>query len=462
MPNTVQPNKFPSKEELERISGLRKFQMLYEGRQYPILGLHDMIKKQYKKEKDIVYLSSPIPAYISDFYGDFVAGNTDKLVFEAGIGETEAQKKEAEQFVNETLFHNDLREKITDIATEQSEFGFYVIYGWLDDEGIYHLDRIPQDQYFPQPDGSVVIATYKKDPRELGNQMYLLTKHFRVENGNLVVESKAWRTDNQGVISQEITLEKMAQVLGKDQIEPIEIIKGLDDIPIRQIDNGVKSRGDFGKSDYADVIPQLAEINERSTHIATALLKNLDSKMMLPASMFNEDGSIKPFESIAIQSKDDPKAEYVINNNPLLVEAREHIISQIRLIALATSVPVFELLKTAQPERVESLRIQLFAAVRKTQRKRAKIARALKDMFRIGFKLKGMDWATEQDVNLRFEDVLPTEEIVQAETERTKVAAGLTSKKSAIMRLEGMSPEEADEELQRIKDEDLISGFTQL
>ena len=451
-------NKFPNNEELDRIASLRKFQKLYDGEQLSVLGLHDMIKSQYKNEEDIIYIGSPFPAYISDFYGDFVAGDADKIVFEAGFDDNLDKISPEEKFVDDTLYFNDLRETINEIATEQSELGFYVIYGWLDTDGNYHLDKIPQDQYFPQYDGSVIIATYRKDLEVEPQKTYLLTKQFSVIDNGVLIEHKAWTTDEKGVINGVASLEKLSQLFNKT-IEPTELIEGLDTIPIRRIDNSKKGYDYLGRSDYYNIIPQLAEINERSTHISTALLKNLDSKMMLPRSMFNEDGSVKPFEDIAISSKDDPKAEYVINNNPLLADAREHIIAQIRLISLATGVPVFELLKTGSPERVESLRIQMFAAVRKTEGKRAKIKRALKDMFRIGFKLAELEDGYGKDIDIRFESVLPSEDILEAQTESTKVVSGISSKKSAIMRLEGMTPEEADAELKQITDENQIAGI---
>jgi hypothetical protein len=79
----VQPKQFPSLQERENITVLSKFKKLYDNNQFSVLGLHQMIKKQYKDEKDIVYISHPIPSRISDFYGDFVGGDTDKMTFKA-------------------------------------------------------------------------------------------------------------------------------------------------------------------------------------------------------------------------------------------------------------------------------------------------------------------------------------------------------------------------------------------
>lgn len=449
----IQLNKFPNPVELERISTLRKYQKLYDGEQYSVLGLHDIIKKQYEKEKDIVYLANPIPARVADFYGDFVAGDTGKMIIKAG-----SDNKEVNDFVDETVYENDLKEKVNDYGTVQSEFGFVALLGWINEDELYIIEEIPQDQYFPQEDGSIIIATYKKDPSTspFDKNLLLYTKKYSIKNEDCIIERAAWRTDERGVVKESYSLESMAKILGVESIEPITIFQGVNDIPIRQVDNTNKNKWGFGKSDFADSIPQLSEINERMTHISTALLQTLDAKMQLPSNMFDEEGKVKIFDSVAMESKDSPEAKYITNDNPLLAEAREHIITQTKMISFATAVPMFELLKTSMPERVESLKIQLFQALRKTEKKRAKIKRALNDLFRVGFKLKGIEF--DGDIDIIFSNVLPVDEQIQADTESVKVTSGLTSRKSAIMRLEGVTEKEADEELKRIQEEDKMSG----
>ena len=56
-------------------------------------------------------------------------------------------------------------------------------------------------------------------------------------------------------------------------------------------------------------------------------------------------------------------------------------------------------------------------------------------------------------------DVLPVDEFLTAQTESAKVTSGLTSRKSAMIRLEGYTPEEADEELKQIQAEDKLAGI---
>jgi len=453
----IAPKLFPTKTDLKRIETLGKYAKLYNNDQYSVLGLHELIKKQYVNEKDIVYLSHAIPARISDFYGDFVAGDPDKMIITAGDN-VEANEK----FIEDTVFENDIREMVNDIATDQSEFGYVPLLGWKDADNTYHIEIIPQDQYFPQPDGSVVLATYKISPESTpdNEKLWLLTRHYTLIGEDCVIETKAWKCGEgaeRATITQEISLDEMSKVFGGRKFEATETIVGLNDIPIRQIDNGKRSKWGYGKSDYADIIPQLAEINERSTHISTQLLKNLDAKLQLPSSMANEDGDIDAGkDAYFVESKEEPEAKYIINANPLLEDARQQILQETKVISFVSGVPMFELLKSTMPERVESLRIQMYSAVRKAMKKRAKIKRALNDMFRMGFKMIGTDF--NQDIKIVFSDVLPVDELVQAQTEAEKVTAGLTSKRSAIMRINGVSETQAEEEMAQIADESKIAG----
>ena len=448
----IVPGKFPSVSELERVKTFRKFGMLYAGRHFEVFGIHDLIKKQYGPGVKLVYLAHNIPAYISDFYGDFVAGNVEDLVIQAGTGD-----KQQEDFVSQVVYENDLKEKIEDLATEQSEFGVTPIIGWRDEDSNFRIDTVAQDAYFPQSDGSVILATYKKTRDELGvEKVYCLLHHYRLEGKDCIIERSAWICDNENVVKEKTSIEFFSLLFGTRKWPEMERITGLNDLPIRQIDNGKRGGEGFAKSDYADIMPQLEEINERGTHIATALLKNLDSKMQLPASMYDEDGNVKSFDAIKVESKDDVEAKYIINSNPLIAEAREHILQQMKVISTIDAVPMFELLKSAMPDRVESLRMQLFSAVRRAEGKRARIRRALQDMFRIGGRMVGVPF--EFDAVIKFGSVLPRDENVDATTEATRITAGISSRRSAIMRTYNISEDDAQAELDLIREEDKVAG----
>ena len=447
----IKAGKFPNNIERERITTLRKYAKLNDNEAIGVLGLHEIIKKQYKKVADLVYLAHAIPYRISEFYGDFVQGNVDKLIIEV-VGE----KEEDNKFINEIVERNDLKEKICDWADDQSEFGFFVLLGRVNKESKYIIESVPQDQFFPQADGSVIFATYKRAPADQsGNRLLCFTQTYQIENGTVLIEREAWTTNEQGVVSEKYDFEAMLGIMGEkyDEVEKLE----LDDLPIRQIDNGKRSKYGFGRSDYASIMPQLAEINERTTHISTVLLKNLDAKMVMSKDNVDKEGKAIQREIFIVDGKEEIKPEFIINTNPMLEETREHVIFEMKTISWITAVPMFEILKSAMPDRVESLRIQLFQAVRKTDTKRSKIKKGLSDMLKIGFKMSGKTF--EENINISFSDVLPTDDLQLAQIEETKIRSGTTSKRSSMKRIENYNDDEADDEEELIKKENVIAGI---
>lgn len=448
---SLKANTFPSATERETVATLGKFGKLYCNDSMNVLLIHELIKKQYKKLSDLVYISHALPAYISDFFADFVSGDTDDL--QIILDKDDSAQQDG---LDEQIYENDLKEQVNDWATSQSEFGYVTLYAYLNDDGDTIYEDIPNDQFFPQADGSVVVATYKKDPSDpLMKALVLLTQQFAVVGEKVEITRQAWKCDEKGVNTQEWTIDAWNAAFTKTY-KPTDTMD-IDELPFVQADNGRKTKDGYGKSDYADIIPQLAEINERRTQMSTQFLKNLDAKMVLPKTLENDEGNPKEFDTIFTETKEGDVARFVTPDNTLFAEAETHIMSQIRIISTVTGVPLWALTGSATPERVESLRIQLFAAIRKTHRKRAKLRRAIQDIIRIGFKLQGTE--LEQDPIIKFGDVLPEDDLIVAETQSTLVRSGLKSHRSAIMELENVTEEEAQVELDQIEAENKIAGF---
>jgi hypothetical protein len=451
----IAKNSFPNSTEMERMKTLENYTKLYDNQQQEVLLLHQLIRKQYKNAEDIVYLGHAIPAKVSDFYGDFVQGDVERMTLD--YLDDEGQREVFEQIVED----NEVEERINDWATEQSISGYQVLLGYVADNKFYIQDVDP-DQYFPQGD-TVIFATYFRDTQNANPavdegeaKLLLYTQEYSVVNGQCQIERKVWTTDAEGKNETALGDEVLKAYFG--DVKPLETIEGLDEIPVVQINNGRMTKWGFGKSDYCDIMPQLAEVNERRTHVATALLKNLDAKLELPErdDLKGDNGQLKYFEYIMRADKNEPETRYITNDNPLLEASEIHIKSQLSMISYITDVPMWALLDGSAPERVESMKIKLFSAIRKTNRKRAKMTKGIEKIVEIGFKMLGKEMAGT--VYLQYSDVLPNDEFVDAQTEEIKVRAGVSSKRSAMKRLENYSEEELDDEEKQIKKEGISSG----
>lgn len=449
-------NSFPNSTEIERMKTLEKYDLLYENRQQEVLLLHQLIRKQYKNVEDIVYLGHAVPAKVSDFYGDFVQGDVNRMTL--SYINDDAQVEVFDQIVDD----NDIMESINDWATKQSSAGYVVLLGYVQDNKFY-IQEVDPDQYFPQDDGSVIFATYFRDYKSINpavNEseaaLLLYTQEYRMDGEDCVIERKVWSTDVEGK-----AVEDLGETVLKNyfpDVETSERLTDIGDLPIVQIDNGKKTKWGFGKSDYADIMPQLAEINERRTHIATQLLKNLDAKLELPerADLKNDQGGLNYFEYIMRADKDEPETRYIINENPLIEATEKHITSQLQMISYITDVPMWTLTDTSEPETVGGMKIKLFGAIRKTNRKRAKMTKGVISIIEIGFKMLGKELTG--DIVLQFSDVLPNDELNDAQVEEIKIRSGVTSKRSAMRRLENYDEDELDEEEKQIRKETIASG----
>jgi len=61
-------------------------------------------------------------------------------------------------------------------------------------------------------------------------------------------------------------------------------------------------------------------------------------------------------------------------------------------------------------------------------------------------------------IELEFSDILPNDELVDAQVEEIRVQSGTSSKRSAIKRLDSSTDEQVDKEMEEIKNETLDSG----
>ena len=452
MPNLK--NIFPTKTDKQRMTTLDIYDKLYENEQQSVLPLHDIITKQYRSQSDITYLGHAIPAKVSDFYGDFVQGDVDRMTLDYIDDESSLELFES------IVEDNEIMENINDWATDQSSNGYVVLLGYVEEDE-FKIQVVPQEQYFPQADGTIIFATYFRDPN--GNKdvvdddvdLFLYTQHYEIIDNSLVITRQVWTTDMMGRAEDDMGVEAVKDYFG---VEPLETVENMSMLPIVQIDNGRRTKWGFGKSDYHDIMPQLGEVNERRTHIATQLLKNLDAKLELPEkeSLKMDDGSLKYFEYIMRDGKEEAEARYILNENPLLENAETHITTQLQMISYVTDVPMWSLLDSSAPEKVESMKIKLFGADRRTRRKRAKMKKGVEKIIEIGFLMKGVEMSG--NIMLEFSEVLPQDGLIQTNTEAEKTRNGLSSKRSAMKRLENYTEDELDREEELIKNETAESG----
>ena len=439
------PETFPTVEDIRRLELIKKYSQLVDNEQYATFGLNELIKKEMPT-LETIYVSHAIPDKICDFYGDFVQGDVLDMVIDSDGDEAEKQK------VTDIVSSNDLKNSVYDYAYGQTAYGYVVLLGRIEDSK-YIIDEVPQDQYFPQRDGSIILASYIKKPdAKTDKDLWLYKQQYKQgDTGNVVITRSLWEVDPSGYQLAQISL----SAYDPDLLEEEKL--DIEDIPIVRIDNS-KKRKKFGVSDLHFITPQLAEINEKATQMSIQFLKNLSAKMTVPPELIDDAGNLKKFEAIGLENNDMVEPKYVINENPLLAECFTYIEKELNYISFITSVPLFELLSSSViPERVGALKLRLFQAIMKTNSKRSEIMKGVQYIIQCGLKLQGIQ--DPSNIDIEFADVLPVDEAELVTVEESKLRNGLTSKRSAIKRLENYDDERVDEELRAIDNENKIEGI---
>ena len=453
------PTDFPRESEQERMNLLGNYRNLYQNDHKDILPLHDKIQKHFESKKSMIYLAHAIPSLITDNYADFVQGDAEEF-------RVENTNDTSDTFVSDIVANNNLKEEVYNIASVQSQFGYSVLQTYIDNNSDVRIKRVPSNQFFPQDDGSVVIATWKKtnanDDVPNSAKYLVLMEHYTLENGAVRIERQIGRTDQTNKIDELLDYDRfIGRFRGdKDEQQTLEI----DEIPFVLINNLNATHGMFGESDYQKIMPQLNEINERASHASLQLLKNLDSRLVLPdiESVKDEQGQASgDVGDTLVVPEESRTPEYLSNENVLLEELREHIMYNLKIISAVSGVPMMQVLKGNMPDRVTALRTKHFRMERKTRSKQSSIAEGIRSAMRIASKLvPNREPIDPESITIDFGSVLPEDDTEQVKREQMKIRAGLTSKKSAIMRIENMDADQAEEELDQIRQENRVEGVT--
>jgi len=441
------PSNFPNSNELKYIEKIDTLRNLLNNLQYEELGLHDLIMNHMKSDqrKDVLYIAHALPHKIADFYADFVQGDSRKvnIISQADDGSEEASK------VEEIASENNLQRRIYDFAYDQTGYGKTILLGYVDENEVFRIQQIRPDFYFPQKDGSIIFAslvlTSESDNEH--DYRYYIQHYQKDDSGQVFIERSLYEADGRKAGDRLKLSEYSTSIPEMEEL-------GITEYPIIELRNGRKDMA----SDIEPIMPQLDQINERMTQVAIQLLKNLNPKLQGPEGILDEQGQLKDFEAIEVR-EGDADLDYVTNENAMIERAEKFVERQVQFISFITSIPVSDLIRqSAQPTTAEALRTRMHGAMSKAQTKRGQIIPELEKIIQIGLKLT----ETTDDPNnitIEFGPVLPEDEVQKTQVEQMKLNMGITSKRTAMKRLDGLTDDEVDAELERINNEQAQAGF---
>lgn len=448
-------NKFPNKQQRVRLETNQRNLRLYDGRHYKVFGIKDYFVDDTRKERKL-YIATNLPALITEYFADLIMGQ-GAMFFIEGEKESEALSKIVRgNKLNDTLYQESL---------DQSTFGYGVlrVRSDVNDPTKPIIELVQTDSYYPEYDfrdttqpSRVTLASFIKDPRGEQKRGLIYKTIYEKDGEKITLRFELRFLNSDSTQGEEVDPVKYSQYFPELTEEPLTI-EGTTRIPVWQIDNTRRAGDPFGKSDYKDIEPQLEEVNNRVTHISIQLIKHMNARMAVPPSTL-PDGKkdkikVKDIDLIEV-AKEDHMPAYITNSNPLIEECFKFIDMEIQQALGIAKVPP-EMVRpesSSGNDKVEAMRLRLFPSLRKVARKRLAFESVLQEALTFALSIAGVE--TENEIRIVWDDVLPVDMVALTLQMVERSTAGLVSKRTAISTLDDLTDEQADQELERIRQEE--------
>lgn len=457
---------FPPEGHKKRINRYTENKKLFKGEHYDLFEKHQIFPS------DSLYISVNIAGLICKKSADFLFG--DSPTFSAGKEDESPEQQALDRWVRE----NDLDMKLQQSATGNAFRG----------------DSFFKIRWGQKWNGSV---PEKFDPFrvivETQNPRYVFPETSEGDAGQIVAYHIAIPSKVEGTGDQEGVLKVESHypneiVYRQFKIQPI-ITKGTE-VTEWKIYGEIKKERDYvmtnvpfpmvvhvpnyttddsweGIDDLSEHKSMFDEVNRRLSAIAQILDKHADPAIAVPTGVLGEDengnpsfvvGRDKVFETMG---KDDVIPQYITWNGQLQ-SAFEELDKVIDMILTNAEIPSVALGKGESGTSGSSglaIKFRMNSLLAKINRKRQFYDKALKELFMIcqmveDAKLgnrKGYDFF---DTKIHFKDGLPTDDAEQANIMNIRTGGKATiSQKTALMRQDGLTEEQAETEIERMEDE---------
>lgn len=454
---------FPYPDSVPRLQRYQENQELFQGKHFTAFKVRVQHEEMNKKYAELKYIVANFAGLISKVAADMLFGETSKYRVSEGD----------QDFLDALVKDNKLHVQNYESALSNSRNG----------DAVYKLrigKRRPQDKnptiiieditpsiYFPHLDASSV----REEPSgkelawvvKIGNENYLRQE---IHTPGLI-ENKLWKLKDGKIDSAaDLSLLGIPGLLDQEKVL-------IDDSLIFHIPNWKDGSSYFGNDDYADLWPLFYAINNRMTKTENILDKHSDPILALPEGVLDETGKVKKeaFTMFEIPNNDvgaTAKPEYIVWNASLESNF-SHIEKLVQMLYMfsETSPDAFGMGEN-QTESGRALKLRLMRTIAKISRKRLYYDAALKEMLLVAQKLAaaykvgvGPDQSLKLkkapgEIEIDWQDGLPIDAYEAAQEEELRINSGTTSKKRAIMRLDDVDEDGAEEILKEIEEEDKI------
>lgn len=438
---------WPPPSELERLTLYKENRDLFEGKHDKVFK--DWIRLLRDDQQATLEIILNWPKRLSTLFADLLFGEPPGV--EAGDEGSQEQ-----EVVTRIIEDNNLFNTAYEVALDVSRFGVGLLKVRYDDHAI--IEAQTPLVWFP-----VVRPDNVKDVTA-----HVLGWDYEEE------EQTIWGAKKQRYLKLEIhkkgrittRLHKLAAGNIAGLISEEVVQTGVDDdflvVPVFNLSTSDRLTG---LDDYSDLDSIVQELEIRIAQISRILDKNADPNMYGPDSALDQDQATGKWtfrgggKFYPVAQGEEPPG-YVTWDGQLEAAFKEIELLMEQLYILSeTSAAAFGQLKAGLAESGTALRRLMIAPLAKVNRIRLRFDPALKKTLALASELEsaqGMAKAVkleQKNIHITWQDGLPDDDAEQTLIEVQRMSAGLTSLESALQRLDGLSGDALQEEIERIRAE---------
>lgn len=440
---TGQPWPPNNQEERHRLRRYADNKLLFEGRHE--LVFKEVFTRLFRRDpamKMSVEMCLNWPKRLTTLWADLLAGETP--VVEDGT--------EGAEYLTDLTQRVNLWHKVYTAAIDASRYGNAVFKVRRDEDGV-RLDVIPPSCWFPvvSPTDSKkitahVLAWPTGEVDEGTGQL-----HVEIHTAGRV-EYRVYERSNKLLIAPFDMNRSELGGVGK-LLEQSEEVTGINRPLVVAVSNLELSDAVYGLDDYGDLTSVIQELEVRFAQLARILDRHADPIMYGPDDTSTDENGNKVANIgtyVPVMDGDAPPGYVTWDaQTASCFQQIDSLMEQFYILS-ETSPAVFGNTKNGLAESGSALKRLLMAPLAKVNRTRANFDTAVKEVLKLAAL---MDSGADVDPVIQWKDGLPDDPAEAVQTENVAVAAGITSKQTAMRRVYGYSEEQAKAELALIEEE---------
>ena len=463
---------FPTKADRKRIDLGLENEGIWRGNFYEENGergafrLKKYFEQDPEKEKILALSINVARIVITKSTRFFVGG---KMKFSA-VTENKKSQKEIQKAIDEIVQRSELRKLLREEANALQVHGYSTMRSIAEKdgekvksfiEGVSFANTFPIFDYRGRKTQHI-IGKYLKKGNGVGQETFFYAQRYFKENGVVKIAHELYKASGYDVkekASFSVLGEGYSELEGKIETSVLE------EIPIVQIDD-LKLGSEVFPTGVIDQIRSPAEeICDCLTRISTQFIKHLSAKIAVPKNALEieitDDGrEVVKSTNLEVIPVDegDIIPQYITNSNPLIEQQFKQLEKLLNLVAAAAEVPekFLGIEQKGGVEKVESLKLKMAEFLRKIEDYQEGIKYGVEKLISDSLKLENVSLPEDFSVKVVLREGLPRDKEQEMRTHSGAVDSGIESRKRAIMEYHGLSEQEAQEEMKKIKEEDAL------